>query len=224
MRMSAILKNQSVVGRTVWRTARSVWIAEADSVRRLCETIAPRVLAQCVEAIARCEGRVLTAGCGTSAAAARKIAHSLCCIERPALFLAPGDALHGGLGLAQRGDVAVLISKGGNTREIVSLLEPLKAKGVTIIGVTENPDSDVGQGADIVLKVKVEREPDPFNMLATASTLSVIAVFDAICIALMKVTGYSRSQFAVIHPGGAVGERLIEDRPSAKPAKTPRHK
>ena len=125
------------------------------------------------------------------------------------MFLAPGDALHGGLGLAQPGDLAVLISKGGNTREIVSLIAPLQAKQVPIIGVTENPDSVLGRAAGVLLRVKVEREPDEFNMLATASTMAVIAVFDAICIALMKVTGYTRSQFAVIHPGGAVGERLL---------------
>lgn len=192
----------------MWKTARSVWNAEADSVRRLRETIDSRVLAECVEAIARCQGRVLTAGCGTSAAAARKVAHSLCCIERPAVFLAPGDALHGGLGLAQSNDIAILISKGGNTREIVALLPPLKTKRVFIIGVTENPDSELGRSADLVLRVKVEREPDQFNMLATASTMAVLAVFDAICIALMKVTGYTQGQFAVIHPGGAVGRRL----------------
>ena len=193
----------------VWQIAESVWNVEARSVRRLGKTIEPRVFTRCVSAIAQCQGRVLTSGCGTSAAAARKIAHSLCCIERPALFLAPGDALHGGLGLAQPADIVILISKGGNTREIVNLLPPLKTKHVTIIGVTENPDSAVGRAADLLLRVKVEREPDEFDMLATASTLAVIAVFDAICIALMKVTGYTRSQFAIIHPGGAVGERLL---------------
>ena len=207
----------------MWKTAQSVWGIEAASVRRLQETIDPEIFSQCVMAIAECQGRVLTAGCGTSAAAARKIAHSLCCIERPALFLAPGDALHGGLGLAQPGDVAILISKGGNTREIVSLLPPLKAKHVPIIGVTENPDSSLGRAADFLLRVKVEREPDEFNMLATASTIAVIAVFDALCIALMKVTGYTQSQFAIIHPGGAVGERLLAEPQSLKSRKSKLH-
>jgi len=218
--MSSILQNESQLGRDVWKTAKSVWSIEAASVRRLRETIDPQVFTRCVKVIAECNGRVLTAGCGTSAAAARKIAHSLCCIERPALFLAPGDAMHGGLGLAQPADIAILISKGGNTREIVNLLSPLKAKHVPIIGVTENPDSAVGQAADLLLRVKVEREPDEFNMLATASTLAVIAVFDAICIALMKVTGYTKSQFAVIHPGGAVGERLLAEPRPIKPKKS----
>jgi KpsF/GutQ family protein len=211
------LHSESPLKRDVWKMAQSVWSIEASSVRRLRETIDPTAFTQCVKVIAECRGRVLIAGCGTSAAAARKIAHSLCCIERPALFLAPGDAMHGGLGLAQPADIAILISKGGNTREIVNLLSPLKAKHVSIIGVTENPDSAMGRAADYLLRVKVQREPDEFNMLATASTMAVIAVFDAICIALMKVTGYTQNQFAVIHPGGAVGERLLA---KAKPLKS----
>jgi len=131
--------------------------------------------------------------------------------------------LHGGLGLAQPSDLAVLISKGGNTQEIVSLLGPLQAKRVPIIGVTEDPDSAVGRAANVLLRVKVQREPDEFNMLATASTMAVLAVFDAICIALMRVTGYTRDQFAVIHPGGAVGERLWAGEQSgrAKPPPKP---
>ena len=202
-------KSNGSLKQTVWKIAQAVWASEADSLRSLQTTIDPDVLNQCVRSITKCQGRVLTAGCGTSAAAARKIAHSLCCVGQPAMFLAPGDALHGGLGLAHPGDLAVLISKGGNTREIVSLIAPLQAKHVPIIGVTENPDSVLGRAAGVLLRVKVEREPDEFNMLATASTMAVIAVFDAICIALMKVTGYTRSQFAVIHPGGAVGDRLL---------------
>ena len=193
----------------LWKTAELVWAVEASAVQRLRRNIDRRAFFECVTAIARCQGRVVTTGCGTSAAAARKIAHSLCCIERPAVFLAPGDALHGGLGLAQRSDLAVVISKGGNTQEIVSLLGPLQAKGVPVIGVTEDPDSALGRAAEILLRVKVDREPDRFNMLATASTMAVVAVFDAICIALMKTTGYTKDQFAVIHPGGAVGERLL---------------
>ena len=119
-------KSNGSLKQTVWKIAQAVWASEADSLRSLQTTIDPDVLNQCVRSITKCQGRVLTAGCGTSAAAARKIAHSLCCVGQPAMFLAPGDALHGGLGLAHPGDLAVLISKGGNTREIVSLIAPLK--------------------------------------------------------------------------------------------------
>jgi KpsF/GutQ family protein len=194
----------------LWRIAHRVWTAEAAAVRALPRIVKSAAFARCVQVLARCRGRVLTAGVGTSAAAAKKIAHSLCCIERPALFLSPGDAVHGGLGVVQRGDVVIAISKGGQTREIVNLLPALRAKRAFLIGVTEKEDSVLGRHSDLLLQVRVKREPDAFNMLATASTMAVIAVFDAVCIALMEVTGYTKRQFALIHPGGAVGDRLLD--------------
>ena len=211
--MLANVKVSPAAARSAWAIAGTVWRAEAAALRGLARVVDRAAFLRCVAALANCRGRVLVAGCGTSAAAARKIAHSLCCIERPAAFLAPGDAVHGGLGVVQRGDVVVLISKGGNTREIVQMLPALAAKHVLVIGVTEAPDSLLGRAAGLRLRVRVRREPDPFNMLATASTLAVIAVFDAVCIALMQATGYTREQFAVIHPGGAVGERLLPREP-----------
>jgi D-arabinose 5-phosphate isomerase GutQ len=128
------------------------------------------------------------------------------------LFLSPGDGVHGGLGAVQAEDVVIAISKGGNTREVANLVPAIRAKRAFLIGVTENPESVLARSSDLFLRVAVEREPDPFNMLATASTMAVIAVFDAVCIALMTVTHYTRAQFALIHPGGAVGDRL---RPAA---------
>ena len=195
--------------------AVQVWRAEAAAIAALEQTVDPGAFRRCVETLAGCRGRILTTGCGTSAAAAKKIAHSLCCIERPAAFLSPSDAVHGGLGLVQPGDVVIAISKGGGTRELLNLVPACKTKQAFLIAVTENPDSPLARAADLLLRVKVEREPDPFNMLATASTLAVIAAFDAVCIALMHLTGYTREQFAVIHPGGAVGQRLLN------PAKDP---
>jgi D-arabinose 5-phosphate isomerase GutQ len=185
---------------------------ESQSVAALAEQLDMAAVVKVVEVIATCRGRIITTGCGTSAAAAKKIAHSLCCIERPALFLSPADAVHGGLGVVQPGDVVIAISKGGNTREILNMLDAFAAKKATLIGVTENADSILGKQSAILLKVKVAREPDEFNMLATASTMAVIAAFDAVCIALMRHANYSRDQFAVIHPGGAVGERLLANK------------
>jgi D-arabinose 5-phosphate isomerase GutQ len=133
------------------------------------------------------------------------------CIERPATFLTPSDAVHGGLGFLQKEDVLILISKGGNTGELCALIPACRTKGAAFIGVTENPESAIGRAADVCFHIRVEREPCCFNMLATASTLAVIAAFDAVCIALMAYTGYTKEQFAVIHPGGAVGHRLINN-------------
>ena len=182
---------------------------EAESIAQLRQTLEQEAVLAAANALMNCKGKVILSGCGTSAMAARKIAHSLCCIEIPALFLSPADAVHGALGVLQQEDILILISKGGNTQELVNLIPACKTKGALLIGVSENPASVIARQADIYLKVKVEQEPCRFNMLATASTLAVIATFDAICIALMQMTGYTREQFAVIHPGGAVGERLL---------------
>lgn len=189
---------------------RSIAI-EAESVRRLAEEMDEEAVLKTVKALAECKGKVIVSGCGTSAAAAKKVAHSLNCIEIPALFLTPSDAVHGGLGVLQEDDILVLISKGGNTQELVNLIPACKTKKAMLIGVSENPESKIALNSDIYLKVKVEKEPCRFNMLATASTLAVISMFDSICIALMQYTGYTREQFAVIHPGGAVGDRLLNN-------------
>jgi KpsF/GutQ family protein len=197
----------------IWEKAVWVWEAGAKALEGLSREVSPAVMEKCVRMLAECRGRIFTSGAGTSAAAARKIAHSLSCIERPSFFLSPADAVHGGLGVVQPGDVGILISKGGGTQELLALVPALKTKQIGIIGVTENEESPLARASDLLLKVRVEREADEFNMLATTSTMAVIAVFDAVAIALMQYTGYTREQFAVIHPRGAVGERLLGKRP-----------
>lgn len=195
--------------RELWDSVTNTLSIEANSISNLADTISRDAVLEVIRLIGNCRGKVILSGCGTSAAAAKKIAHSLCCVERPAAYLNPSDAVHGALGLLQKDDILILISKGGNTREILSIIPACKTKQAKLIGVTENPDSILAKESDILLKVKVDKEPCPFNMLATASTLAVIALFDALCIALMHYTNYSREQFAVIHPGGAVGDRLL---------------
>ena len=193
----------------IWEKALEVWQTSAYELNRLKDSIDRGIFERCVKVISECKGKVITTGVGTSGAAAKKIAHSLSCVERPSFYLNPCDAVHGALGSVQKDDIAVLISKGGNTKEIVNIIPALKEKKALIIGVTENEKSIIAEHSDLFLKVKVEREADKFNMLATTSTMVVAAVFDAVCIALMSYTGFSKEQFALIHPGGAVGERLI---------------
>lgn len=182
---------------------------ESRAIDRLKQDLDREAVLATAKALMNCRGKVILSGCGTSAMAAKKIAHSLSCIEIPALFLSPADAVHGALGVLQPEDILILISKGGNTRELVNLIPACKTKKALLIGVSENQDSIIAGQADIYLKIKIEREPCRFNMLATASTLAVISAFDGICIALMQMTNYTREQFAVIHPGGAVGDRLL---------------
>ncbi len=191
-----------------WKIARDVWANAAKELDRLGEEISAWTFSRCVDLLAGCRGRIVASGCGTSAMAARKIAHSLSCIERPAYYLNPSDAAHGALGAVQPGDVAILISKGGATTELVAMLPALAAKEVTVIAVTEDPDSALARAAALIVPIAIEREADEFNMLATTSTMMIVAWFDAVCIALMREGGFTRAQFATIHPGGAVGARL----------------
>ncbi len=160
-----------------------------------------------VRALSECD-RIITSASGSSGVAAKKFAHTLCCIERPAQFLPPCEAMHGGLGAVQKGNVVVLVSRGGKTAELLPVLDVALKKGATVIGVTENMDSPIGRHADIVLPMHIERESDKYNMQATASFVATIALFDALICAVMEETDYQKSQFALIHPGGAVGERL----------------
>jgi len=197
----------------LWKTVQEVWKIEISSIKELATTVDKDAIFRVVEMIADCKnnnGRVITMGIGTSAAAARKIAHTFSCIEIPSFFLSPADSMHGGLGAVQRNDIVIAISKGGNTKEIINVIPFLKKKEVKLIGVTENENSILGKECNLLLKVKVKREADEFNMLATSSTIAVISLFDAIAIFLMKYTDYTKEQFAIIHPGGAVGERLLK--------------
>lgn len=189
-----------------------VWSTEASELERLSKTIDFENAERLIETFENAQKngkRIFFAGVGTSGAAAKKAAHSFSCVEFPAMFLSPGDAVHGALGAIQPGDVAVLISKGGGTEEVVRLIGSLKAKSATIVGVTENKESELGRNADLTIIIKIIKEPDLFNMLATASTAAVTAFFDAVAICLMERSGYTREKFAVIHSGGAVGDRLI---------------
>ncbi len=198
----------------LWKTVQEVWKMEISSIEKLAINVDKDAISRVVEMIADCKnnnGRVITMGVGTSAAAARKIAHTFSCIEIPSFFLSPADSVHGGLGAVQRNDIVIAISKGGNTQEIINVVPSLKKKEVKLIGVTENESSILGKECNLLLKVKVEREADEFNMLATSSTIAVISLFDAIAVSLMKYTNYTKEQFAIIHSGGAVGEKLLKE-------------
>lgn len=202
----------TVITDQAWSTAQHVWRTGADEVGKLVQERYRAQFQALLELLSEMKGRIVTSGCGTSGAAAKKIAHTFSCIERPATFLSPADAVHGALGTVQPDDVAVFFSKGGNTPEILSMIPAIKTKKATLVGVTENPDSVLSREADYTVNIRVEREADQFNMLATTSTMAVIAFFDALAIALIDATGYSKEQFAVIHPGGAVGERLLDNK------------
>ena len=180
---------------------------EAGAIVDIIDYLDQDSFAKAVDALASCNN-IVTCASGSSGIAAKKFSHTLCCIQRPARFLFPSEAVHGGLGCVNKGDVMVMVSRGGKTAELLPILDVCVKKGVTIIGLTENTDSQLATQSDIVLKMKIARESDKYNVMATSSFVATIAIFDALICALIEETDYKLEQFALIHPGGAVGKAL----------------
>ncbi len=192
---------------TAWQVAQEAFRIEAEAVAGMLDCLKEESFRQAVEALAKAP-RIGSSGCGHSGICCQHFAHLMCCIERPARFISPAEAVHGATGFLQQGDVMLLASRGGKTKELLPIMDICRKKGVTIISVTENLASPMAEGADIVLKMAVNRETDRYNSQGTTSFTVLSVLFDALQAALIEVTGYQNEQFALIHPGGAVGERL----------------
>ena len=150
----------------------------------------------------------VTSACGSSGFAAKKIAHSLCCIECPAKFVPPSEAVHGGMGALKEGNVLILVSKGGKTEELMPLCEIAKRKNAHVIAVTANPTSPLAEAADVVLRLPDTPESDRYGVMSTASFAATIAIFDSLMMGILEAKDFRLSDFALIHPGGAVGKRI----------------
>jgi D-arabinose 5-phosphate isomerase GutQ len=190
-----------------WNQAKQAFLTESNSLVSALDHIDKKAFALAVDALKNA-GRIASSGCGHSGIACMHFAHLMCCIERPARFLSPSEAIHGGMGFIQEGDVLLLASRGGQTPELLPILKIGREKGAVLIGVTENLTSPLGVDTDIVLKMHVEHETDRYNSQGTSSFCVMNAIFDALQTALIEETGFRNDQFARIHPGGAVGKRL----------------
>ena len=180
---------------------------EAESLAETAKVLDREEVRRAVEVLAKAE-RIAASGCGHSGIACRHFAHLMCCIDLPARFLSPAEAVHGGLGFLHEKDVLVIVSRGGKTDELIPIAEVAKVKGATIICVTEKFESPLAQLADIKLKMAITKECDKYNCQGTTSFAVTSAIFDALQTALVEYTGYKNETFALIHPGGAVGKRL----------------
>ena len=190
-----------------WQAAVDAYQIEADAISYALGGIERESFLSAVAALKRAP-RIAASGCGHSGICCQHFAHLMCCIERPARFISPAEAIHGATGFLQKGDVMVFASRGGKTSELLPILKICKEKGITIISITENLESPLAKNADIVLQMRVTKETDRFNTQGTTSTTVLCVLFHALQTALIDVTGFQSEQFAVIHPGGAVGERL----------------
>ena len=189
------------------RRAQEAFVIEADALREAGQIMDMQEFGRAVQAL-KSAPRIAASGCGHSGIACRHFAHLMCCIERPARFISPAEAVHGATGYVQAGDVLVLVSRGGKTAEILPIADIARRKGAVVISLTEALDSPLADLSDIVLPMRISRETDKYNSQGTTSFAVTNAIFDALQAALIEETGYRNEQFAVIHPGGAVGERL----------------
>jgi len=165
--------------------------------------------ARAVECIAHSEGRVIVSGVGKSGLVGRKIAATLTSTGTPATFLHPADSVHGDLGIVGKSDVAILISKSGESDEVLGLLDHLKRLGVSTIALTSNVKSTLGRHSDVTLDGWVKEEACPHDLAPTTSTTVALALGDALAIALLEEKGFDADDFARLHPGGAIGRRLL---------------
>ena len=165
--------------------------------------------AAAVAAMLDCRGRVIVMGMGKSGHVGRKIAATLASTGTPAFFVHPGEASHGDLGMVQAGDVVLAISNSGESDELAAILPALRRLGTTLVAMTGKADSTLARHADMVLSSAVDQEACPLNLAPTASTTAQMALGDALAVALLDARGFRPEDFALSHPGGALGRKLL---------------
>ena len=187
---------------------KRVLALEAAAVQRLADTLGP-AFGRAIDILAQAKGRVIVSGVGKSGLIARKIAATFTSTGTPATFLHPVDSLHGDLGIVSRDDVAIVLSKSGASDELFGLVNQLKRLGVPLIALTGEADSPLGRQATVVLDASVVDEACPETLAPTASTTVALALGDALAVTLLEVKGFRREDFAALHPGGALGRKLL---------------
>lgn len=181
---------------------------EAQAVFELTQRVDENFERAC-ETMLNCKGRVIVTGMGKSGHIGKKIAATLSSTGTPSFFVHPGEASHGDMGMITASDAVLCISNSGNTDEIVTLLPLIKRLRVPLIALTGNPDSLLAQAADVHLDVSIKNEACPLGLAPTTSTTVSLVMGDALAIALLQARGFSAEDFALSHPGGALGKRLL---------------
>lgn len=194
--------------RSLIASIRQVLRLEAEGIAALAERVDESFAAACREVLA-CHGRIVVTGMGKSGAIARKAAATLASTGTPSLFLHPAEAMHGDLGMVTAQDLVIVLSASGESDEIVTLLPGLKRLAARIVAVTARPASTLGRAADRVLDIAIAREACPHNLAPTTSTTVTLALLDALALAVMKARRFTAEDFALFHPAGALGRRLL---------------
>jgi arabinose-5-phosphate isomerase len=188
--------------------ARQVFAIEAAAINGLNQYLDQQFALVC-QRMFSCTGRVIVVGMGKSGHIANKIAATLASTGTPAFFVHPGEASHGDLGMITKQDIVLALSNSGETHEVLVLVPVLKRLGIQLVAMTGNPDSTLAKLADWHLCVKVAEEACPLGLAPTASTTAALVMGDALAVALLEARGFSADDFALSHPGGSLGRRLL---------------
>jgi arabinose-5-phosphate isomerase len=193
----------------ILEAARRVLQIEADSVREQISRIGPEFV-KAAEAIEACKGRICVTGIGKSGLIGQKIAATFASTGMPAYFLHAAEASHGDLGMLVDGDIVLALSHSGETPEVVRLIEFARSRSVRTIAMTGTPGSAVARAADLTISVEISREACPLNLAPTASTTAMLALGDALAMAISEKRGFGEEDFAALHPGGRIGMRFLK--------------
>jgi arabinose-5-phosphate isomerase len=188
--------------------ARKVIQIEADAVEALAASLDDR-FAQAVEMILACSGRVVVTGMGKSGLICQKMAATMASTGTPTIFLHPAEGVHGDLGMLMKGDLVIAVSNSGETEEITRILPIIKRMGLPLVSMTGNPSSALARAGDVFLDISIKEEACPLQLAPTASTTVTLAMGDALAVALLLQRGFREEDFALFHPGGALGKRLL---------------
>ena len=189
-------------------TARRVLQIEGEAILNLIDQVDENF--DCaVELISRCKGKVVLTGIGKSGLVGKKIASTLASTGTPAFFLHPAEGIHGDLGMLSPKDIIMIVSNSGETEEIIQLTPILKRMNIKMIVMTGNHNSSIASQADVIINTSVREEACQWGLVPTASTTAALAMGDALAVAILEKKGFKEEEFAILHPGGALGKRLL---------------
>lgn len=188
--------------------AKEIFDAEIRELEKLRDTI-DTSFNQVIEVLHACQGKVVMMGIGKTGIIAHKMAASFASTGTPSIFVNAAEAVHGDLGMLSANDVAILVSNSGATNEILNIIDPLRRLGCTIVAMTGNLDSPLAQRADYALSIHVDTEACPLGLAPTTSTTATLLMGDALMVCLMEMQQFKAENFALYHPGGALGRKLL---------------
>lgn len=189
-------------------TAKRVFKIEADAIKDLSDRLNAD-FEKAVEIILKTTGKVVVTGIGKSGLICKKIASTFASTGTPAFFLHPAEGIHGDLGMLTKGDAVIAISNSGETEEIVKIIPIIKRLGIKMIAMTGSKDSTIAKAGDVFIDISVKEEACPLGLAPTASTTASLAMGDALAVCLLEKRGFKQEDFAMLHPGGSLGKRLL---------------